>query len=171
MDEFEILSSWALRFDGYLHQRETGFILEKHLRHFLKSGGVLGGIPLDHRAAFFLAQRYFIKWGECGFPPDGFEIRYLRTLFLAVVDYPVDLVPYHLCFRQVINDETFERLLPHKAIFAAAIRHEHGRTDYQSFDDAMRVWDSHTLEGVRAGDTFGEASVYFERKARGGVDA
>jgi hypothetical protein len=95
LGEETFIGTCALRFDGHLYCRETGFDMERAddalIRFF--EAGKWNINPLEQLATFFLMQRR-IRWQNCGFGDDEAQAdtnswRAYRTLFLKLCDYSI----------------------------------------------------------------------------------
>ena len=155
LPEANVFSAWALRFDGYAYQRETGFIGEKHIRHFLRTG-IAGGAMFDIHAAAFLAQRGFIKWGDGRFAFDSFEVAYMRALLVRIAYAADDTIPFHLRNEGWWDCGEYRHILLHRAPLVAAVARRHEQTRYEDFAAALVRWDELTADRIRSGETFGE---------------
>lgn len=85
--EPEILTAWALRFDGYRYMKETGF--ERPDDYVIRMGTPGWNFaPLEELAIFFVHQRLVMKWSASR--PDGrSEWQFLRQIFLHVYDQEI----------------------------------------------------------------------------------
>lgn len=86
--EMEILTAWALRFDGYAYEAETGFILADGSTDYADHGR-LPDDPLRRLAILFALQRWLGKWGGEYEPLHGRTWRRFRELFLVTTDVEV----------------------------------------------------------------------------------
>lgn len=91
MEESDILTACALRFDGWKYCEDVGWAEEDRLRvtDRLVESLEIPTDPMRRLALFFMLQRYLFKWGGETLPRDGFDWRALRTLFLLTVDYEI----------------------------------------------------------------------------------
>lgn len=86
--EMEILTAWALRFDGYAYEAATGFILAEGSTAWADDGR-LPDDPLQRLAILFALQRWLGKWGGEYEPLHGGTWRRFRELFLVTTDVEV----------------------------------------------------------------------------------
>lgn len=91
LKEEKILSSCALRFDGYKFLKENSFDPQKALDDFL-STGEWAISPLEQLACFFFLQRYLSKWGGEMLPKSSKYWQAYRSLFLVVNAYDIPAV-------------------------------------------------------------------------------
>lgn len=85
--ETEILTAWALRFDGYRYMSETGFAPPSdYVARFGTPAWAFE--PLEELAIFFVHQRQVAKWGASR-PNGSSDWQFLREIFLQVVDHEI----------------------------------------------------------------------------------
>ncbi|MBA2436349.1 MAG: hypothetical protein H0V54_14935 [Chthoniobacterales bacterium] len=90
MKECEILMRWALRFDGEKYRQNTGFKPGEFAERFFVTWTLTWADPLDCLAAFYLWQRFLMKWGGERLPSSNRHWGLFRALFLhtARMDVP-----------------------------------------------------------------------------------
>jgi hypothetical protein len=81
INEDDVLIAFALRFDGYKYQQESGF--EFRVPSPSESLAALDGLsPIERMTMLFLMQRYLYKWGGEYLPKNGRAWQVFRQLFL-----------------------------------------------------------------------------------------
>ncbi|MFW5683037.1 MAG: hypothetical protein ACOC1G_08545 [Phycisphaeraceae bacterium] len=129
--EDAIITAYALRFDGYAYQEETGFdgVYDRDGRKLSRNFFDHGTLPdnhLERLAFFFKMQRFLCKWGGEMLPQQGGYWRLYRTLFLDLAD--ADIPPrFRLEDRYAKWEEDF---MPHHDASVALVRRIHETTAY-----------------------------------------
>jgi hypothetical protein len=91
LEESEILSGWALRFDGWKFVGETGWSDEDRMeaeRRMVESLEFPESQEMQ-LCLFFFRQRFLFKWGGDRLSPQGYEWRAFRELFLRTYRFDV----------------------------------------------------------------------------------
>lgn len=88
LQEEEILTACALRFDGYAYVEATGFDYDRAIDNYFRSG-VWDLEPLEQLATFFMLQRGLCKWNLVYEPQDGKYWRAFRELFLKAYRHEI----------------------------------------------------------------------------------
>ena len=127
--EMEILTAWALRFDGYAYEAATGFVLADGSTAWADHGR-LPDDPLARLAILFALQRWLGKWGGEYEPLHGRTWRRFRELFLLT---HAVRVPREYRFGHWYEDWKRERL-PRAAEDVSLAERIHAETKYD--DDA-----------------------------------
>ena len=87
--ENKILVAWAMRFDGYRYQVDTGFDPNQFWDRYRETDSLDGAKLLDCLAAFFFWQRFLFKFGGESEAKTGPHWRFFRRLFLLTADLNV----------------------------------------------------------------------------------
>lgn len=129
--EDEILTTCALRFDGYEYQEyreelDNEIDLEECLENFL--GTNAWNLEDNEKLTiFFILQRSLFKWGLEGEPKDGKYWKAFRSLFLECVDLPIPS-EYK---REDYCQEWEENYQPNLEQVKAFIQDIHDNTNYE----------------------------------------
>lgn len=99
LDEKELLSTCALRFDGWKYKEKSGFDQVAALNSFFATGN-WNLTPLEQMTVFFLLQRGLSKWDLVYEAENGKFWRAYRSLFLLVASYEV---PQEYCLEGYIE--------------------------------------------------------------------
>jgi hypothetical protein len=127
--EEHILTHCALRFDGYAYREATGFHENEALEDFLSTGQ--WNITTEEQlTAFFLLQRFLMKWGGEYLSERGKEWRAFRSLFLLTCEYEIP-PKYRFNGEYEVWEKKYR---PRHAECVQTIRHIHETTDY---DDSV----------------------------------
>lgn len=123
INEFEIISKCASRFDGHAYGAATPFDASRALAHFFETGA-WNIAPIDQPATLAYLQRVF-HW-SMGFEPDGGHWRAFRELFLMTCKYeiPDEYKRVEAC------DEWDEKFVPHLAAYEKYVEVKHRKTQY-----------------------------------------
>lgn len=89
LNEEQVLTCCALRFDGWQFLEDSAFDYDAAL-HQLFATGQMPHVSNERLALFFTLQRFLMKWGGEYEPKHGRYWRAFRTLFLACVDLDVE---------------------------------------------------------------------------------
>jgi hypothetical protein len=89
MEEDDVLICWAMRFDGYLYQEDTGFEPDVFSKRFFRTNSLEWAEPLDCLAAFFFLQRFLYKFGGEHLEKGSAECRLFRKLFLHTAKFDI----------------------------------------------------------------------------------
>ena len=125
-NEGDILTAYALRFDGFAARERLG---EQHVGHLVDAvvdDLAVPADPLEQFACFFNLQRYLCKWGGERLPTHSFAWRAYRTLFLltTMADVPEGLAHGEL------HDKWSARYLPRRGAHLAAVAAAHAAERY-----------------------------------------
>ena len=91
MTEIDILTAWALRFDGYLYCESARWLDADRMR---ATNNIVESLhlpfdPLKQLTVFFMLQRWLLKWGGETVCPRAPDWRAFRTLFLLTAGYEI----------------------------------------------------------------------------------
>lgn len=133
LNEADILTNCALRFDGYKYAEQTGFDHQPLLSTFFKTGEWCGS-DAELLATFFILQRRLCKWDLAYMPTHAKHWRAFRELFLRVCALEVpaeyrsqDLLGFNMRWSRDYASQ-LDRCI-------AYIRHIHATTAYE--DEAL----------------------------------
>lgn len=150
LNEGDVLTTCALRFNGYRYAEETGFAYEPAVRRFARTGE-WGLTTLEKLTVFFLLQRSLLKWSYE--PLDGQHWRAFRSLFLELAR---EKVPPEYQDRWLEDwKRCFEPRLDEVVSFLRAI-HE-GTVYRDDFSVSRTERFRGALLGLAAGDAVGTA--------------
>jgi hypothetical protein len=147
MDEGEILTHWALRFDGYKFCEETQWAEDDRIAVMdrLVQNLEIPADPLKQLTVFFMLQRLLFKWGGETLSMRSLEWRAFRTLFLLTAGQDIDL--------KWCSPERYSRwdreCRPLADQHIAHIAKSHAATHYESDfadDEARECLDYYDLE-------------------------
>ncbi|MEI8196477.1 MAG: DUF1156 domain-containing protein, partial [Phycisphaerae bacterium] len=125
-DEDYILTTCALRFDGWKYVKQCGFDYKTALERFFATGQ-WPELRDQQLTMFFMLQRYLMKWGGEQLPKSSSDWRAFRDLYLKVHEYRVPLV-----YRQEEYHTEWQReYYPHLAECTRLIRRIHETTAYE----------------------------------------
>lgn len=128
--ESDVLTAWALRFDGYRYASEHDYPNDNGMDTFKRTGDWSHLTDLEKLTAFFRLQRYLCKWGGETLSQRSVTWRAFRQLFLDTVDLSIPEA-----YRMRESYEEWARdYAPKRDECVALVAEIHGRTDYAEGD-------------------------------------
>lgn len=125
LDERDILTHCALRFDGCAYLEQTGFDHQQALEEFLRTGEWRFS-PSEAMATLFALQRFLCKGGGVYYGEASRHWKAYRELFLRVAG---EDVPDN--YRGPFFDQWETEYAPDLAQVIALVQQVHENTDYE----------------------------------------